>query len=131
MPHILDEKNIRPYTCEVAITQYAVVVEGTADGQVKLPGAADAGSIVGVAMEAGAIGDIIAVALPPSTVPCIASAAITRGVEVSIAAVTGTVKASAPAAGANSYLVGRAQNSVTTAGDQVSVQLCGVSIKQG
>lgn len=123
MPNIINKVLVRTYTAEVAITANAVVVEGTADGQVKLPGAADAGSIVGVALHAAAAGEQIQVAMPPSTVECVASAAIARGAYVSIAATSGTIKTAAPSAGANTNLVGIARQAAGAANDLISVSL--------
>ena len=123
MPRILNEVFTKPYRCQAAVTQFAVVVEGTVDGDVVLPGAADVGSIVGVALEAGATNEIIDVAMVPSYVICIAAAAIARGARVSISAITGTVKTAAPGAGINTSIVGQAMQAAAAAGDQISVLL--------
>ena len=118
------------YTAEGAVTQFAVLVEGTADKQAKLPGGADAAGFIGVAMHAAADGEEVTVAEPGSFVRCIAGAAISRGAALSIAGATGKVKTAAPSSGANTFIIGHAKSTVTTDGDTVFVHL-NPSVMQG
>lgn len=111
------------YTAEGAVTQFAVLVAGTSNKQVKLPTAADVGNIIGVAMADAASGAEVPVAEPGSVVRCIAQAAIARGAFVSIQGVTGKVKTAAPGAGTNTFLVGQALNSAAADGDHVWVRI--------
>lgn len=117
------------YTAENAVTQFAVVVEGTADGEVDLPGGADVGAIVGVAQHAAAAGARVNVAEPGSFTRAIASGSISRGANVSIAGVSGAVKTAAPSTGANTFIVGQAKSDASD-GEQVFIQI-NPSVMQG
>ncbi len=54
MSRKIDNRVVRTYTAEAAITAHSIVVWGTNDDAVKLPGGADAGAIVGISLEAQA-----------------------------------------------------------------------------
>lgn len=117
MPKTQHLDNVKSYYAEGAISAFTVVVEGTADGQVKAPGDADAGAIVGIALHDAAAGERVKVARPGDSAPVKAGAAIARGALVSIHGTTGKVKTAAPAAGANAFVVGQAQNAAAADGD--------------
>lgn len=110
-----------------AATLYAVLVQSAvADDSVRMPAAAGA-QPAGVAMEAlgttlptgaSSTGAGIAV-LKAGVATCIAQAGITAGAKVSIHGTTGKVKTAV----SGDHVVGTAQNTVTTDGDQVRVWL--------
>lgn len=108
---------------EAAIGPYLVVIAGAAAGGVRLPLAADA-QWLGVTMEDGAINEYRSIAVMGGIVPITASAAIAEGAFVSIAGVSGQIKTAAPAAGSNSFIVGKAMEAAGAAGDVIGVLLC-------
>lgn len=129
MPHLFNQTaaSVRPYVVSAAntATLYAVVVEGTNDGEVAMPSGADVQKIVGVVVAlgplAGAAGDVVMVQRDGDTF-CKAGASITRGDRISINGTAGNVKTAAPGAGTNVGLVGQA-NEAASSGDIFSVKL--------
>ncbi len=112
------------------VTKYAVVVQGASDGQVILPGAADAPKIVGVAMEAASASDPVDVRMIGNAI-CIASEAISRGDYVSIGGVLGTVRSATRCAAEGAQvigIVGRANEAAAASGDQISVTLLRIDL---
>lgn len=130
MPQRENIINSYHYTAEGAVTQFAVVVEGTDDGEVDMPGGADVGAIVGVAQHAAAAGERVNVAEPGSFTRAIASAAIARGANVSITGTNGKVKTAAPSSGANTFIVGQAKSAAAADGDHIFIFI-NPSVMQG
>lgn len=124
MPQFERYENPLPYTAEGTVTQFMVVVKGTAHTQAKAPSAADVGGILGVARHAAADGEQLTVDGPGSYVRCIASAAITAGADVAIAGTTGKVKSVTTA---DTYIVGQAQTDAAADGDHVWVRVAPVN----
>lgn len=84
---------VHTYTAEGAITARAALVEGTADGQAKLPGGADVAGFVGFAMHAAESGEQVQVAGPGCYAQAISDGSVTRGAHCSIEGTTGKIKA--------------------------------------
>lgn len=114
---------------EAAIGPHLVVVEGAAAGGAALPAGAD-GNFMGVTLEDGAINEYRPIAVDCGIVRITASAAISRGAEVSVAGASGKIKAAAPGAGINSFIVGIAQDAAAADGDIIGVLLTRY-VKQG
>lgn len=110
-------------TLEADIGPFLVVVKGTAADSAALPAAADA-NFIGVTMENGLSGERRPIAVAGGIVKCTAQAAITEGAWVSIQGVTGKIKAAAPSAGSNSYVLGKAMQAAAADGDIIGVLLC-------
>lgn len=108
---------------EADIGPFLVVVKGVAADSVALPAAADA-NFIGVTMEDGKNGERRPIAVAGGIVKVTAQAAITEGAWVSIQGVTGKVKAAAPGAGVNSYVLGKALQPAAADGDVIGVLLC-------
>jgi hypothetical protein len=103
-------------TAEVAITAaFVVVVEGTADGQCNLPGGADVGGVLGVALHTAAIGDQVKIAGPGCYSRVLSSGTLTRGAWVSIHGTTGKVKNATVTADVE--VVGKCMHTTTTDAD--------------
>lgn len=120
MPRIVKEIYSDTYTAESAVTKYAVLIGGTADGQAKLPGAANV-TPLGVAKNAAADTESVEVVMFGPAI-CIASGAITKGALVAIAGTTGKVASITVGQTTGSQrCVGRALETVTTDGDHIAV----------
>lgn len=115
---------VNTYTAEGAITQGMALVEGTADGQAKAPGAADAGSFVGFAMHAAASGEQVQVAGPGCYARAISDGTVTRGAQCAIAGTTGKLKAVTTA---DTYVVAQACTAGAVDGDTVWVLVLNVN----
>lgn len=106
------------------VTLSQIVVQGTNEGEVKNPAAANGSKIRGVVegLDAnnGANGSRVSVRDHGEGV-CIASAAIAVGDYVNIAGTTGRVKTVSEASTTVIWLVGEALSAATAAGDQVRV----------
>lgn len=107
---------------EANIGPFLVVVEGAAVEGAALPGGADV-TFMGVTLEDGLSGEYRPVAIAGGIVACVASAAIARGAYVSVAGATGKIKTAAPAAGSNSFVLGKAQEAAGADGDIIGVLL--------
>lgn len=107
---------------EANIGPYLVVVKGSAADSAALPAAADA-NFLGVTMEDGLSGERRPLAVAGGIVKCTAAAAITEGAWVSIHGTTGKIKAAAPSAGTNSYVLGKAMQPAAADGDVIGVLL--------
>jgi hypothetical protein len=106
---------------DAAIGPHLVVVKGATAGSVALPGGADV-NFMGVTTEDGAINEYRDVVVGgPCIVKCTASAAIAEGALVSVAGATGKIKTAAPAAGSNSFIVGKAMEAAAADGDLIGV----------
>lgn len=107
------------------VTLHEVVVQGTNEGEVKNPAAANASKVIGavewLGPKNGANGDDVGVRVLGEAL-CIANAAIAVGDYVTIAGTTGRVQTNAAAANTGN-IVGIAQAAATAAGDQVRVLL--------
>lgn len=102
--------------------RYAVLVNGPGEAECQLPGAANAGSLAGVA-HGGAFADD-AVALSEHNYENIrAAAAIPLGSRVNVADAQGRVKALNEAAGTVVTLVGIAEEEATAADQEIVVNL--------
>jgi hypothetical protein len=122
--HAPDYNQAFVFTADEAITAKAVVVQGAANNSIKMPGAAKAPQIIGVADNAiasAATGRILTAGI----VECIAAAAITRGDRVCIHGTTGKVRTYVQTTDAGAEIVGTALASVTTDLDTVPVLLSG------
>lgn len=114
------EEKYPPYAqlvrvAEAQITAFSVVVEGTADGQCNMPGGADVGGVLGVALHDAAPGEDVHIAGPGSYAKVRANGAIARGAHVSIAGTSGKVKSMTLAA--NSEVVGQCRHTTTSDND--------------
>lgn len=107
-----------------AITQWAAVVEGTNDGECKLPGAADAGSFLGFAMNAAADDEEVQIAGPGCYSRAISDGTVTRGAQCSIQGTTGKLKAITTA---DTYVVASARSAGSVDGDIVFVRVLDVN----
>lgn len=130
MPQREDLCSTYRYTAEGAVTQFAVLVEGTADKQATLPGGANVGNIIGIALHAAADGEEVEVAEAGSYCRAIANAAISRGAMLAIAGTSGNVLTAAPGAGTNTFLVGQAKSAAAASGDHVFIHI-NPSVMQG
>lgn len=99
---------------EEALTAGVIVVEGTDEGEVKLPAAEGEGLIVGVVKEDADINTQVEI-YKEGTVPCLSSAAITRGAPTVIGAATGKGKDAAPGSGVNHFVLGFARTGTSGA----------------
>lgn len=105
----------RTYNAEEALVRGRLVIEGATAGGVKYPATADLGGIVGVTLNDAAINEQVEVAYE-GIVPVYTNTTVAIGVPVANYGADGTVKTAAPAAGANSFLLGFARTGVTGAG---------------
>lgn len=116
-----------PFESESTLTDGLVVVQGAADNKVKLPGGADPASALGVVKRedgsSAASGDTVDI-INSGIYPLVASAAITRGDKLAVAGASGKVKTAAPAAGANTFVLGIALESAAADGERVAALLC-------
>ena len=108
----------RTYRAEVALTRGQAVIQGTADDQVKLPGAANV-PCIGIVEEDAAAGAPVSVIVGGEAV-AIAGAAIAAGAYVQTAGASGKVIATA-AAGQN--FLGRAVHAAAADADEVVLQV--------
>jgi predicted RecA/RadA family phage recombinase len=113
-------KNHGSYTAEVAITAFMAVVEGTDDGECTTPSAADVVPL-GVSLHSADAGERVSVARNGDCVPVTIQTAVARGEFVCIQGTTGKVKPAAD--GADTFVLGRAQNAGTTDGDRIYVEI--------
>jgi molecular chaperone DnaK (HSP70) len=111
-----------PKKLEANIGPYLVVVEGAAVDGAALPGGADV-NFLGVTLEDGLSGEYRNIAIDGGIVPVTASAAIARGVWVSVANAQGQIKTAAPGAGTNTYVLGKTMEAASAAGDVIGVLL--------
>lgn len=111
-----------PKRLEANVGPFLVVVEGTNVDGAALPGAADV-NFLGVTLEDGISGEIRNIAIDGGIVPVTASAAIARGAWVSVANTSGQIKTAAPTTGGNTYVLGKAMDAATAAGDVIGVLL--------
>ncbi|MDH3738513.1 MAG: DUF2190 family protein [Alphaproteobacteria bacterium] len=110
------------YLAEAAITANAVVIAGTADNEVDMPGAADVAPW-GVALEAAAIGESVDVQRNGYAI-VIANAAITKGDFVAISGTDGRVAGITIGTTTHDQrLVGRAMQAASGAGAELSIEL--------
>lgn len=98
-----------------------VVVAGTAEGQVKNPGAANAAKIIGVTGHAAADKENVSV-YDKGILHCVSSGAIAVGDYVNIASTAGDVKPVSETAGTINTL-GIARSATTGASQYVKVQI--------
>lgn len=115
---IVEQPIRRTYIAEVAITRGQAVIQGTADNQVKLPGAANV-VCLGYAEEDAAIGMPVAIITGGEAIG-IASGVIAAGVYVKVSGVTGKLIGGL-AAGEN--IVGRTVHAAAADGDEVVVKV--------
>ncbi len=87
------------------VTKYAVVVAGTNEGEVKLPAAAGAGKIIGIAQHDASAGQEVRVMLMGVSY-AVAAGNISPGDPLRIADAAGTVEAFTPGLNAVAYAVG-------------------------
>lgn len=104
------------FGAEATIPGGAVVVAGTAPGKVKLPAAANAGQIIGVAVTPAEAGRDVSVAVV-GVATCAAGTAITMGTPVVVYDATGKVGP----AGANANILGIALSAAGGDGEAVDV----------
>ena len=111
-PLAAQDAKSRTYLADEALTAGVIVVEGAAEGGVKLPAAEGEGLIVGVVKEDAAIDTPVEI-YKEGIVPCRSSAAITRGSQIAIGTNAGLAKVAAPGSGANHFIAGfaRTENS--------------------
>lgn len=107
-PLAAQDAKTRTYLAEEALTAGVIVVEGTDQGEVKLPAAEGEGLIVGVVKEDAAIDTPVEI-YKEGIVPCQSSAAITRGKPIAIGGATGKGIDAAPGSGANHFIAGFAR----------------------
>lgn len=107
------------------VTVHQVVVQGTNEGEVKNPAAANASKVVGVVDYVGPLnganGDTVGVRVLGEGM-CIANAAIAVGDYVEVSGTNGRVKTNAETANTGN-IVGIAQSVATAGGDQIRVLL--------
>lgn len=115
---------VNTYTAEGTITAGMALVEGTADGQAKAPGAADVGSFVGFAMHAAANNEQVQVAGPGCYARAISDGTVTRGAQCAIQGTTGKLKAVTTA---DTYVVAQACTAGAVDGDTVFVLVLNVN----
>ncbi len=116
---------------EADIGPHLVVVKGSADGGVALPGGADV-QWMGVTIENGLSGEKRKVVVGGGVIVKIkAAAAIAEGANVSIHGTTGKIKTAAPSTGANSFVVGKAMEAAANDGDIIGVLLTPGVVMQG
>lgn len=128
MPRIVTNQEIVPFNQETAsIGAHLIVVEGTADGQVKLPGGADAGGIVGITQLAGnATADTRILVVTGGYAELFVKAAgtsIARGDYLSIHGTSGMGKKAAPAAGVNTFIAAKAMEAATADDVLIAVKI--------
>lgn len=104
------------FTAEGAIPAGAVVVAGSTPGCVKLPGAANAGQIIGVAVQSADTGRDVSVAIV-GVASCTAGAAIAMGTPVVAYDATGKVGP----AGAAANILGIALSAASGDAEAVNV----------
>lgn len=116
------------YIADGAITQYALVIKGTADDDVKMPTGAG-GNVIGVAQHAATDGEQVSVAVAGPSM-AYASAAIAIGAKVANAGTTGKTVTAAPGAGANVDIAGNALSAASADGALHKINVC-PSVMQG
>jgi hypothetical protein len=102
-----------------AITAHAAVVEGSTDGECDMPGGADVGGILGIAMHAAEEGEEVQIAGPGCRAKALVSGAVTRGLWLSIAGASGKLKNATLTA--DIEVLGKCQHTTTTDGDHTVV----------
>lgn len=121
MPRMHNEKLIKVFSAEVALSKGLLVIAGTADGQVKLPAAAG-DKTLGAVKYTVAINEDVEIIMEGIAI-LIASAAITRDAEVRIAGTSGKIAAYTPGVTTNTCHVGRALEAAAADGDEIAVWL--------
>lgn len=106
-------------TAEAAITAFTTVVEGTDDGECNVPGAADAGGVLGIAMHDAEAGEEVQIAGPGCRAKALVSGAVTRGLWLSIAGTSGKLKNATLTA--DIEVVGKCMHTTTADGDHTVV----------
>ncbi len=109
---------------EGAVTLGAALVEGTSDGQCKLPGGADAGAFLGFAMHGAASGEEVQIAGPGCYARAISDSTVTRGASCSIHGTAGKIKAVTTA---DTHIVAQAMSAGAVDGDTVWVRVLNVN----
>src|SRR5262245_27434443 len=101
--------SIIPMRATVALTRGQVVIlDTTTDGNVTLPGGANAQKTFGFAVNDAQIGELVSVHVSGGLAMAVAGGAVALGDLLQTGATPGQVVTAAPAAGANSYLCGKA-----------------------
>lgn len=115
--------DVRSYTAEGAITRGMAVIPGTAENQVKPPGAVATGNlqVVGIALEDAADGAPVPVCVRGECVG-IAGAAITHGAILKTTAATGKVVSTTTD---NDGVFAQAVSDAAADGDEVLVRVLG------
>lgn len=122
MPRHVKQTTTFGYIAEAAITANAVVIAGTDDDEVDMPGAANVAPW-GVALEAAGIGETLDVQRNGYAI-CIANAAITKGAFVAISGTDGRVAGITIGTTTHDQrLVGRAMEAAGAAGEEISIEL--------
>lgn len=102
---------------------YLVVVQGTNPGEAKLPGAANAGSILGVTVHSQALEGANVAVRKAGIARVKAAGAISVGAPVNIAGTSGKVKAIDETAGTAIECLGFAETAAAADGDIIEVYL--------
>lgn len=125
MPLLHDPIHTLPFEAEAAITAGQCVINGTSDGQCKLP-TADGQLVIGVALNDAAIGETVDVCVLG---PCLATSngAVTIGTLVEAKSTTGKVDDFTVAATTVKYVVGRALSA--SAGG--TSEMCSIFVNPG
>jgi hypothetical protein len=98
-----------------------VVVAGSNPGEAQLPGAANAGAILGVTMQSQPASETVIAVRKAGVALVEAAGAITLGAPVNIAGTTGRVKAISESANTKINCVGFAETAAAEAGDLIEV----------
>lgn len=123
MPQREKYESTMDYVAEGAITAHRCVVEGTADGQVKPPGAANAVGFVGVSIAGAADKARVPLAEAGDFARVLCNGNVARGDWLRIHSSAGDVAAVADAAASGvNHIVGRAKSDGTT-GQMIWMQI--------
>jgi predicted RecA/RadA family phage recombinase len=110
------------FVADVAVTQFAALVQGEADYHATLPAGENAGKFVGVALDDAKPGQTVP-SLLIGTVWMVAAGAIAAGDEVIIANAQGQVESASALSSGTPNPIGKALSSATAAGDLVLVKV--------
>ncbi len=88
----LKDALVKVMTAQSAMSQYAVLVAGTLEDTVTLPGAQYAGGFVGIALNSASSGQTVAVHLAGGIAKAIAGSSVTMGSYAVICDVSGRVQ---------------------------------------
>lgn len=102
------------FNSDETITQYAYVVHGDADGDVKLPTAAGVGGGVGIAQKGVTGADKQVPVMVAGVSQFVGVQPISRGDKLIVATTAGALKTANPAPGEKVHVVAIAQSSLTT-----------------